>query len=92
VIKSAEHLRLATPLNLQIVEINSTRIKRSYYPRPALRNKISRLELFWVTDEELQNVKLAWNVNIDVAGSADWWNVRVDALTGNVIDKDNWTV
>ena len=48
--------------------------------------------MFWVTDDNLQTVKLAWNVNIDVASSFDWWNVRVDAINGDVIDKDNWTV
>lgn len=35
---------------------------------------------------------LAWNVSIDVINSADYFNVRVDALNGEFIDKDNYTV
>ncbi len=37
-------------------------------------------------------VRLAWNVGIDVAGGIDWWQVRVDAATGQVLDQNNWVV
>lgn len=37
-------------------------------------------------------VLLAWNVSIDVRGTSDWWNVRIDALNGNFIEKNNYTV
>lgn len=35
-------------------------------------------------------VYLAWNV--EVRNGSDWWNVRVDALTGEYITKNNYTV
>ncbi len=47
--------------------------------------------LCWVADS-LGKWHLAWNVSIDVANSPDWWNVRVDAATGVVINKNNFTV
>ena len=47
--------------------------------------------LTWATDET-GRPHLAWNVNIEPLGSADWWNVRVDAATGTIIGQDNWTV
>jgi len=92
VIKSAEHLQLATPSNLQTVENKFASDKKIILSPAGIARQNISAELFWVTDDNLQNVKLAWNINIDVAGSTDWWNVRVDAINGNVIEKDNWTV
>lgn len=48
--------------------------------------------LVFVSDIEQKSVKLAWNISIDLAGSNDWWNVRIDAVTGKYLEKNNWTV
>ncbi len=37
-------------------------------------------------------VYLAWDVSIELNNESHWWNVRIDALTGNYIDKNDWTV
>lgn len=37
------------------------------------------------------SVRLAWQTNLDLVGSPDWWNVSVDAITGEVLWKYNWT-
>lgn len=34
---------------------------------------------------------LAWELAIDMTRKADFWNIRVDAQTGKVISKNNWT-
>lgn len=34
---------------------------------------------------------LAWDFAIDMTEKADFWNVRVDAQTGAVLNKNNWT-
>ena len=47
--------------------------------------------LTWAPDDA-GRLHLAWNVNIDVLGTPDWWNVRVDAATGAIVGQDNWTV
>ena len=36
-------------------------------------------------------VRLAWDLNIDQPDGKDHWSVRVDALTGNIVDKTSWT-
>src|SRR5690606_11366652 len=36
--------------------------------------------------------QLVWELSIAEKTSSDWWNFRVDAATGKIIDKDNWTV
>lgn len=35
---------------------------------------------------------LVWELSVAEITSSDWWNFRVDATTGNIIDKDNFTV
>ena len=36
--------------------------------------------------------QLVWELSIAEKTSTDWWNFRVDAVTGRIIDKENWTV
>lgn len=37
-------------------------------------------------------VRLAWNLTIDQIDSPDNWSIRVDALTGQILEKNNRTV
>ena len=39
-----------------------------------------------------QGVRLAWDLAIDVPTSADYWSLRVDAVTGEILNKNNYTV
>ena len=55
----------------------------------ARRNIVASLT--WAVDEA-GRPHLAWNVNVEMLHSSDWWNVRVDAATGLVLGQDNWTV
>jgi extracellular elastinolytic metalloproteinase len=41
------------------------------------------------TNEEL---KLAWNVSIEMKDEPHWWNIRIDANTGEYLDKNDFTV
>lgn len=38
------------------------------------------------------NVRLAWNMVIDMVNNSDIWSLRIDAQTGEVLDKVNFTV
>jgi len=44
---------------------------------------------FFPTNEN--EVELAWEVVIDMVSNADYWNVKVDAVTGNVLGQHNYT-
>ncbi len=46
------------------------------------------LQLYPTNENE---VELAWEVVIDMVSNADYWNVKVDAKTGNVLGKHNYT-
>ncbi len=38
------------------------------------------------------DVRLAWDVSIDMKHQPHWWNIRIDAMTGNFIDQNDYTV
>ncbi|MBS1563433.1 MAG: M36 family metallopeptidase [Bacteroidetes bacterium] len=91
--KTAEHLRLkpaASPIVLQ--NRLATREHRMLLSSASIAKKDIEAKLIWVSPDEGATVRLAWNVNIDVLGSGDWWDVRVDAATGAVINKNNLTI
>lgn len=37
-------------------------------------------------------IHLAWELSILEIEGNDWWNIRVDAESGLILDKNNWTV
>ena len=38
------------------------------------------------------SLRLVWDTVLNMTVNDDWWNLRVDALSGEVISKDNWTL
>ncbi len=38
------------------------------------------------------NLRLAWDLSIDVIRHEDWMSMRIDAITGALLDENNWTV
>ena len=45
--------------------------------------------IYQIMDAE---VRLAWDVTLDPTGNPDYWNIRVDAVNGKVLDKANYTL
>jgi hypothetical protein len=37
-----------------------------------------------------EQLRLAWNVNHYTPDGTHWWNVRIDALTGQELDRNDW--
>ncbi len=38
------------------------------------------------------SILLCWNVGIEPVGTSDMWNIRIDAVTSGMLDKNNFTV
>ncbi len=38
------------------------------------------------------SLKLAWDISILELNHLNWWSIRVDAVTGEIVDKNNWTL
>lgn len=43
--------------------------------------------MYQMVDDQL---KLVWDLSIQEKSQKNWWNIRVDATTGNIIDKNNY--
>ena len=41
---------------------------------------------------EKGGMRLAWDLSIESKSTVNWWNVRIDATTGELLDKVDWTV
>ncbi|NNK79900.1 MAG: metalloprotease, partial [Flavobacteriales bacterium] len=41
---------------------------------------------------EKGDLKLAWDLNIYTLDELNWWSVRIDAQTGDVLSKNNWVL
>jgi len=48
------------------------------------------VRVYPVYQKMADEIRLAWNVEIQA--KSDWWSIRVDAMTGVVLDKSNYTV
>jgi len=48
------------------------------------------IKVFLLYQKTAEAIRLAWNVEIQA--KSDWWHVRVDAMTGEILDKGNYTV
>lgn len=44
--------------------------------------------VYYVTNEN--SIRLAWDLSIYPLNAKNWWSVKVDAVTGNIIQKNNW--
>lgn len=87
---AARHLGLTIPQALtvianvngpaQAVQLNDGGISRRNIP----------VELVFAVDETNGTVRLAWNVSIDRKDRESWRHLRVDAVTGEVLDENDW--
>ena len=92
-VKTARHLQLKVPVNARIMSNRmDTRERKVIFSPSGIAKRNIETSLIWLSADEGATVHLAWNVNIDVLGLSDWWNVRIDAATGTVINQDNWTI
>lgn len=84
-----QHLELNTsPAGSSVKVENEGR--KFFFNMPSVASSPVTVELMHVPT--MKGVKLAWNVNIDLKNGSHWWNVRVDALTGQYLEKNDWVV
>ncbi|RYY20168.1 MAG: hypothetical protein EOO36_04035, partial [Cytophagaceae bacterium] len=84
-----QHLQVAAtaPTRLQVEQ--GPEARQTFDKADVARHDIV-VSLTWGFDKN-QRPHLTWNVNVDLLSTPDWWNIRVDAQTGAVVDQDNWT-
>jgi len=65
--------------------------QRSTYNKGSLSREKIPVQLMY---QQTQSgaLRLCWDLSIAEIESDDWWSMRVDALTGDILNKINWTV
>ncbi|AEV98072.1 hypothetical protein A4D02_14455 [Niastella koreensis] len=86
------HLHLNEKALLTSAIDQFTTEKKYMVTADAIARRPIETTLYWTPSTDKQQLTLTWNVNIHLKDSADWWNIRIDAQTGEFVEKDNWTV
>ena len=60
---------------------------------PNLSNEPIEMQLYWLPVRETKktNLRLVWNVRFQTKDDQNWWNIRVDAQNGAILEKNDWT-
>lgn len=83
------HLKIATDGN--IIPLEATGTNEYLFDKGTFSNNDINVKLRYQPMADGQ-LKLAWDLAINPVTDLDYWSMRVDASTGEVIDQTNWTV
>jgi extracellular elastinolytic metalloproteinase len=83
------HLGKNEKEEIKLISTDTT-LNRYIFDAPATSYNPIKVQLVYRATEN-NSVRLAWEVSLDVKGDSHWWNVRVDAVTGAFIDKNDFT-
>jgi extracellular elastinolytic metalloproteinase len=86
----ATHLGMTAPKNLQPIA-SPNKMQFTFAPSGiAYQDMHAKLRYQPIGNDG--TARLAWDVDMDAVNGNDFWNIRVDALTGAILDKSSWTV
>jgi extracellular elastinolytic metalloproteinase len=86
----ATHLGMTSPQNLQPIA-SPNKMQFTFAPSGiAFQDMHAKLRYQPIGNDGI--ARLAWDVDMDAVNGNDYWNIRVDALTGAILDKSSWTV
>lgn len=86
--KACENLKVSCPTTLHIVKgeaENTYTCDKGDFVLSDIHIKLRYQRL------DDKTARLAWDLNIYVPDESDHWSLRVDALNGDILDKNSWT-
>jgi|GEM_PF-6218120 len=75
--------------NLSIIENRGTANKAVLLSEAGISLSPIPVKLMYQLNED-GTLSLAWDLSIEEVAQNNWWSVRVDAVSGQIISKDNW--
>src|SRR6185503_8145223 len=60
------------------------------YISPDVSNDTIIAQIVYVASND--SLRIAWNFSVAMKNSTDWWNIRINAKTGEFIEKNNYVV
>ena len=85
-----QNKKLATPLMWQT--LSSSAIKVVFQKAAGITAENITVDLMWVPIQNESQARLAWQVYLVPATNSDYWLLRIDALSGDLLDETNLTV
>jgi len=76
--------------NLQRLENSTGSNQKGVFNGAGISNRDIPVKLMYYFKEGL-GTTMVWELSVMEKNTPDWWNFRVDASSGRIIDKDNWT-
>ncbi len=88
--KALGYHKLKPAVSLKKLDFNKNKNEYTFSKTEAVQSDIKvKLVYDVVSDNE---IKLTWNVNLDLASGDHWWNTRIDAQTGAFVSQNDWIV
>ncbi|AFL80535.1 fungalysin family metallopeptidase (M36) [Aequorivita sublithincola DSM 14238] len=88
--KAATALGIQNPSNLKLLETTSN---TSYiFSNGGISLENIPVELVYQKMDETGALKLSWDLSIYLLDASHYYNVRIDALTGELLDTNDWVV
>ena len=84
--KALAYLNIKSNSDLRAIDKSENRVV--FNSIDATRSEVSVELVYENTDDD--NLKLAWNVNLELKEQPHWWNIRIDAATGDYLSKNDW--
>lgn len=90
VAKAANALGLENPVGLNLIETVSD--NRYIFSNANISLENIPVELVFQRMEDTGTLKLAWDLSIYLKDASHYYSVRIDAISGNLLDTDDWVV
>ena len=91
IISAARELKYTFQNNLELIESKSDVEQGQLFRNASLSLRDIPARLLY---QPLENgeIRLAWDISILELSQKNWWSIRVDAETGEILHKNNWMV
>ncbi|MFZ1558525.1 MAG: hypothetical protein WAT37_01300, partial [Saprospiraceae bacterium] len=86
---AAAHFKYTFTGGLTIKEDKGGPTREVIFNRGILSLEDIPVKLMWQPSKD-GSLKLAWDLNIYELSAQNWWSVRIDAITGEILDQNNW--
>ena len=87
--EAADELRLDDPKNLRVLESEGGAARETAVSGGGISDEPIPARLGWQPTAD--GLRLAWQLVIDDSSDSHLWNVTVDAQTGEVLAREDWT-
>ncbi|MCB0520250.1 MAG: M36 family metallopeptidase [Lewinellaceae bacterium] len=89
ILATAEHLGYQLKAAPTVIEMKGGATRETVFSQPELSSHEIPVKLMWQPAEN-GDLRLAWDLHVKEPGILEWWSLRVDAETGEVLSKVSW--